>query len=324
MSKVSVIMPAYNVQDYIEESIHSVQKQEYENWELIVVDDGSTDETVNVVESLRKQDGRIRLLQQRNQGVSVARNRGIEEAQGKFISFLDGDDLWEKSFLLKMVERQEATGKKIVFCGYNRLFSRGKIGILDNFYPTDENVLYHYANLDFKTNIGALLIERESLIKSNIRFFQGCSIGEDLEFIYKLLVLFPAAVVGETLMLYRRREGSVSRKSWSGENALTAIFAFERVKKFFYVYVEENHEIRIVLPLIEHLINYAKSDFLWKTLKKGNYKLVEKYLREGWKEAVIDTVKSPRVKRSKKLKYKMVLKKYKLVWSILKIFNKTR
>lgn len=104
---VSIIMPAYNVDEYIEESIRSIQAQTYPNWELIVVNDGSTDTTQAVVERLASQDSRIRLVTQPNGGVSRARNRGLELARGEYISFLDGDDLWEPTFLRELIDAKK-------------------------------------------------------------------------------------------------------------------------------------------------------------------------------------------------------------------------
>lgn len=101
---VSIIMPAYNAAHTIEESIQSVLAQTYEAWELVVVDDGSTDGTQAVVSQLLAQEPRIRLLQQpTNQGVAAARNRGIAQTTGVMIAFLDSDDLWEPSKLTKQV-----------------------------------------------------------------------------------------------------------------------------------------------------------------------------------------------------------------------------
>ena len=86
-------MPAYNAQDYIQESIDSVIYQSYSNWELIIINDGSTDNTKALVEK-NLQDKRIKLFNQKNQGVSLARNYGIKKANGEFIAFLDSDDIW--------------------------------------------------------------------------------------------------------------------------------------------------------------------------------------------------------------------------------------
>lgn len=95
---ISVIMPAYNVANYIEKSINSVLQQSYTDFELVIVNDGSTDNTREIILDCQAKDNRIRLVEQTNQGVSVARNTGIENAQGEYISFLDGDDLWHQDF----------------------------------------------------------------------------------------------------------------------------------------------------------------------------------------------------------------------------------
>ena len=97
---VSIVIPAYNVEDYILTTIDSVISQTYQNWELLIVDDASTDKTSELVESKARNDKRIRLLRQtENTGAAVARNVGIREAEGRYIAFLDADDWWYPSKL---------------------------------------------------------------------------------------------------------------------------------------------------------------------------------------------------------------------------------
>ena len=93
MSKlVSVIIPAYNVEPYIQATLRSVQNQTWPAWEALVVDDGSSDKTADKIKELASKDKRIRLIQQANAGSSSARNTGLKAAQGTYIAFLDGDD----------------------------------------------------------------------------------------------------------------------------------------------------------------------------------------------------------------------------------------
>lgn len=102
--KVSVIMPAYNAEKYIEAAIQSVINQTFINWELIIIDDGSIDNTVEIVAKLVENDHRVRfLINETNKGVSYTRNRAIEIATGEWIAFLDSDDLWQNDKLEKQL-----------------------------------------------------------------------------------------------------------------------------------------------------------------------------------------------------------------------------
>lgn len=102
MIKVSVVIPAYNVSTFIEDAINSVLAQSYDNFEVIVVDDGSTDDTASIVK--RYDDWRIRLVSQRNRGLAGARNTGIGLAEGEYVAFLDADDLWRPEKLREHVQ----------------------------------------------------------------------------------------------------------------------------------------------------------------------------------------------------------------------------
>ena len=92
---VSIITPMYNSQKFIEATIISVQNQTYQNWEMIIIDDASNDRSVEIVKSYEKNDERIQLIiMQNNYGPAVARNKGISVSNGRYIAFLDSDDLW--------------------------------------------------------------------------------------------------------------------------------------------------------------------------------------------------------------------------------------
>lgn len=101
---VSIIMPSYNCGQYVEESVRSVLAQTYKNWELIFVDDCSSDDTINIIKKIQLSDKRIKLFQnQINSGAAVSRNNALKEAKGRWIAFLDSDDLWEQTKLEKQV-----------------------------------------------------------------------------------------------------------------------------------------------------------------------------------------------------------------------------
>ncbi|MGJ0535819.1 glycosyltransferase family 2 protein, partial [Enterococcus faecium] len=112
MKKVSIVMPAYNASRFITESVNSVQNQTYNNWEIIIVNDASTDDTQYRLESMAKKDNRIKIINlEKNMGAAYARNIAIKNTRGEFIAFLDSDDTWYPKKLerqLKFMERTES------------------------------------------------------------------------------------------------------------------------------------------------------------------------------------------------------------------------
>lgn len=118
---VSVIMPSYNAEKFIKESIESVLQQSYVDWELIIVDDQSTDNTVKIIDIYKQRDERIKyIVLEQNSGPAVARNRAIEEAQGRYIAFLDADDLWMPQKLEKQIAFMQRENIALSYTGYYR------------------------------------------------------------------------------------------------------------------------------------------------------------------------------------------------------------
>lgn len=114
---VSIIMPSYNTARYIKDSIDSVIAQTYQNWELIIIDDCSTDDSIEIINSYR--DPRIRLLtNEKNSGAAISRNYGLREAKGRYIAFLDSDDIWVKEKLEKQVNFIQEHNYAFIYCDY--------------------------------------------------------------------------------------------------------------------------------------------------------------------------------------------------------------
>lgn len=126
---ISVIVPVYNVEKYIRETIACVQTQTYPHWELLLVEDGSTDGSVGVIQGIIKetQDTRIRLIRQpSNLGAARARNRGVKEARGRYIAYLDADDLWMPRKLERELAFMEEKEAAFAFTGYEFADGRGQ------------------------------------------------------------------------------------------------------------------------------------------------------------------------------------------------------
>lgn len=124
---VSVIMPAYNAQQFITEAISSVLAQSVRDWELIVIDDGSLDETQKIVEAYSREDPRIRLIvNEENMGAARSRNRGLDVCCGEYVALLDSDDYWKPQMLEKMIACARDTKADIIYCSYELVDEKGK------------------------------------------------------------------------------------------------------------------------------------------------------------------------------------------------------
>ncbi len=115
---ISVVTPAYNVEPYISETISSVLAQTFTNFEYLIINDGSTDNTLAIANSFAAQDSRVRVISQTNRGGSGARNTGVKDSQGEYISFIDGDDIWHPTKLMRQLQQIQSLPKEAgaVFC----------------------------------------------------------------------------------------------------------------------------------------------------------------------------------------------------------------
>lgn len=124
---VTIIMPLYNCKDYINDSIESVIHQTYQNWELIVIDDNSSDNSAEIVQNIQKKDKRIQLIKLKtNGGPARARNIGIKESKGRYLAFLDSDDIWHRDKLKIQIEFMKKKDVSFTFTSFKRIYYNGK------------------------------------------------------------------------------------------------------------------------------------------------------------------------------------------------------
>ncbi len=189
---VSVIVPAYNVENYIEKSIKSLITQTYNNLEIIVIDDGSSDGTWDRIEALMSKDNRIKGFRLENSGVSNARNYALNKASGDYCMFLDADDSLTEDAVMTLVNEIENNNTDWVNCQYNRLDEEGQLleeysftkGFIDT--SDDDKKLSFIRDKLLEYYVGYEVwnkIFRMSVIKDNkLEFIRDCHIGEDLAF----------------------------------------------------------------------------------------------------------------------------------------------
>ena len=206
---VSVIMPSFNCGRFVEETIRSVQAQTYQNWEIIFMDDCSTDDTIRRVSSMREKDPRIHLYQNvANSGAAVSRNNALREAKGRWIAFLDSDDLWYPEKLEKQIEFMEKNSFHFSCTGHNFIDEGGKpIGL----YQTSPFHINKRKMFDYCW-IGALTAMYDANV---IGLIQIADIKKNNDYAIWLKAIQKADCfcIDECLGSYRVRRGSISRQS---------------------------------------------------------------------------------------------------------------
>ena len=190
---ISVIVPVYNSEEYISSCVESVLAQFYSAFELILIDDGSKDHSLEICEALCRKDARIRLVKQDHRGVSAARNRGIEAAKGKYLFFLDSDDMIHPQLLEALYKLQKEKHTVITDGGMHYGTNDACLGAVT--WETDMNFMPRSFYLDNKkalkniskvvNGIGGKMILRRAI--KSVRFMEKLSYGEDTLFIYQLL-----------------------------------------------------------------------------------------------------------------------------------------
>jgi len=206
---VSIIMPAFNAAKYFPETLDSIKNQSYTAWELIVVDDGSTDETATLVESFARIDSRIKLIRQANGKQGKARNNGIRHAKGEWIAFLDADDIWTPNKLEVQLSKTVELNSDLSFtdgyiCLNNDMSRRDhRFGVENKLYQGNEGVqLFHAQN---RIPTSTVLVKKSVLEKAG-------GFPEDLDiqncedyFLWTRLLAegYQLQGIKETLLLYR-------------------------------------------------------------------------------------------------------------------------
>ena len=187
----SVVLPTFNRSNFITGAINSLLNQTYDDWELIIVDDGSTDNTKKVVEQFSKKDSRIKYHYQKNSERSAARNNGINKTKGNYICFIDSDDLYEEGYLNalhKFIQKNESK-KGMFFCNVSRLENGVKEKVpheaLENYANEIEYIL-----LSKETVIPARVCIHEEILKFN-QFDETLNVSEDAELFTRILAKYP-------------------------------------------------------------------------------------------------------------------------------------
>lgn len=258
-NKVSIIVPVYNAESYLDECISSILAQRYSNFELILINDGSVDKSRNICHKWAKIDERIIEINNSNHGVSYSRNNGLKICCGDYITFVDADDLILPEYIAELVKNMQDTNSEMSVCGY-RAFKT---------MPSEEQnrsisnkVRYYEDNLETllftitKGMVWGKLYLREVISKYEIQFDESISVSEDLLFNFDYLkhcnrVVFSSA----ELYMYRQLAGSVIHNNHN-------IKWFDCIRT--YEILENRYASNKAFPYIHY--NYLKVLYEGKTI----------------------------------------------------------
>ncbi len=287
---ISIIIPVYNVEKYLRECLDSILNQTYQDFEVICIDDGSTDKSLEILEEYAKKDSRFSILKQNHKGAGSARNKGIETAQGKYVQFLDSDDYFEPDMLEKLLNTAEKYQADLTVCSAGKVDRKGNITESGNpIWPLNLdkvplNKPFHPE--EFPDDIFSLfcvvpwnkLYLKELITKNNLKF-QNIPSSNDVGFSHIARVCAKRIVVIEKeLINYRhKREGSIAEKRSNIDIISAAVFVKEFLKEQNLYEKYKNSYIKAFINHIRSGIACCNRDECIEFAKALKLKMPEEY-----------------------------------------------
>ena len=232
MNKVSIIVPIYNTEKYLKACLDSIINQTYQNLEIILIDDGSTDNSGKIIDDYAKKDKRIKAIHQKNAGQSAARNRGLKEASGEYISFIDSDDKVDRNFIKYLIAPYQESDTSITVCGrhYEMLHQKYRKTVFVSYirprkkHESKKAYILYLLTIDGRMYSAIDKIFRANIAKK-IKFNESINFSEDTNYVLDYLKKSPGEIkfVLKPLYIYNfGTEGSTIKKSsiiWSNWQA---------------------------------------------------------------------------------------------------------
>lgn len=280
--KFSIIMCAYNVEEYIERAIESVYKQNYKNYELIIVNDGSTDKTLEKIRQAKKyykMNNMVIINNDINMGLGGSRNTGVKKSKGEYILYLDSDDtLYENTTLDKINEITIKESPDIIYMGVQYIGGSNKAYIPNAENSTKEARIA----CDMHFAVSSKCFKREFLIKNDIKFLTN-TYYEDMVYSIKSTILAQKISYGEFVFYnyYRNRDGSIMSTP-SIKRCTDMYKMLENVMKLYEITPDEykpylmsfiRNETRNTIEKIDIILNSIENEVFLETMPKRNYKL---------------------------------------------------
>lgn len=277
---VSIIIPVYQVEEYIEQCLESIVKQTYRNIEVYLIDDGSPDKCPQICDEWGKIDNRIHVIHQENKGVSVARNRALNQIDGEYIMFVDSDDWINETMVERLINKiRENPEIDAVFCGYTEFDEQGT-QMIQSVIPNFNNIV------DRDTGVATIFgkystmlwnkLFRASLLHKKIWFRPELKIGEDELWMVEVLKgADKIALISDPLYNYRKRASGASKDYSLSPARLSEIESQKLVLQEIYDY--NSHELTI---LAQERMYYSCQRIMKIAFYQRNFELFSKIDRD--------------------------------------------
>lgn len=278
--KISIIVPIYNVDKYLEECLESLINQTYRNIEIILINDGSTDSSLEICKRYKKVDKRIVLIDKKNEGVSKARNIGLKKASGDYLMFVDSDDYLELNAIELL--SQNVSKETLVMFGYNRVYrncivKKGEYLVINSQTEMERSI---FLNDNIGGFIANKIFNRQLIIDNDILFNENLSYCEDLMFVCDYIKCCKNfKYINVPFYNYRMRKSSVSYSFLTGKN-VSILNTYELLLKKF--------EDEVIVNNIKY--RYIESYYIFK--KYLNKDLVNSKILNEEKEIIKNNCKS--------------------------------
>lgn len=291
----SVIIPLYNKESFIKETVMSVINQTYKDFELIIVNDSSTDNSLHIVESIV--DDRIIVLTKLNGGVSAARNYGVKHASGEYIAFLDADDIWQHDYLASMKELIDKYPQAGIYAsGYTKVDEGSRaeegnnlIGGVPRLYLVDD---YFKRSVEYGMSIisSSTVCIRKDILNSISLFREGVCRGEDIDVWLRIALKYPVAFLNESKVTYLVNTGNSLAKNYTTAKdefpyeewlnyPSTSIYYIRYVVLVFYIFAKRAYQAKDYETCYRLLTTIVNKDITYKGFKRL-YLLLQSLIRK--------------------------------------------
>ena len=328
---LSVVIPVYNAEPYLQECLQSIREQTFTQWEAFLVDDGSTDGSAAVCTEAAAKDARFHVIRLENAGVSGARNAGIEAAQGKYLMFIDADDLVMPDCFRKMIDTADTYTPDLVLSGYERFrddwkqeyrFTRYSLVLMRELPQFLMSYTEARINM-FGVSIWAKLYRMDLLRKYHVRFNPEISYEEDCDFnVSYLYHTKTVAAVGDILYRYRQLDESLS-KSYRKDTFRFLVHGFQRRCKILEDYglgeFRPNAEGIFLLVIKAACIKIVKTDLPAKE-KREEYRMILSFPES---QAAVRYQKRPKSGLTRNIARAVRLKSPRLLACVMDIWKLT-